>query len=44
MTKMNRSAIYVIIVCSFLIRNSIIEANFYFYHLNSLLQAAIDCH
>ena len=28
-TKMNRSAIYVIIVCSFLIRNSIIEADSY---------------
>ena len=35
---MNRSAIYVIIVCSFLIRNSIIEADSYFYHTSCLFQ------
>ena len=35
---MNHSAIYVIIVCSFLIRNSIIEADSYLYHVNSQLQ------
>ena len=33
---MNRSAIYVIIVCSFLIRNFSIEADPYFYHMSSL--------
>ena len=37
-TKMNRSAIYVIIVCSFLMQRSIIEADSYLYHLNTVRQ------
>ena len=37
-TKMNCSAIYIIIVCSFLIQNSIIEADSYLYHTNGNLQ------